>query len=57
MESVVVKNVKTNEIKEVQTDGVFMFVGYDPVSDLVKGLVDMDEKGLHHHRREHEHQR
>jgi thioredoxin reductase (NADPH) len=45
VESVVVKNVKTNEIKEVQTDGVFMFVGYDPVSDLVKGLVDMDEKG------------
>ncbi|NLZ91232.1 MAG: thioredoxin-disulfide reductase, partial [Clostridiales bacterium] len=45
VESVVVKNVKTNEVKEVQTDGVFMFVGYDPVSDLVKGLVDMDEKG------------
>ena len=45
VESVVVKNVKTNEIKEMQTDGVFMFVGYDPVSDLVKGLVDMDEKG------------
>ncbi len=45
VESVVVKNVKTNEIKEVQTDGVFMFVGYDPVSELVKGMVDMDEKG------------
>lgn len=45
VESVVVKNVKTNEVKEVQTDGVFMFVGYDPVSDLVKGLVDMDERG------------
>ena len=45
VESVVVKNVKTNEIKEVRTDGVFMFVGYDPVSELVKGMVDMDEKG------------
>ena len=45
VEGVTVKNVKTNELSEVETDGVFMFVGYDPVSELAKGLVDMDEKG------------
>ena len=45
VESVVVKNVKTNEQSEMEIDGVFMFVGYDTVSDLVRGLVDTDEKG------------
>src|SRR5690554_1648556 len=45
VEGVTVKNVKTNGLSEVETDGVFMFVGYDPVSELAKGLVDMDEKG------------
>ncbi len=45
VEKVVVKNVKTNDTSEVETDGVFMFVGYDPVSELVKGLVNMDAKG------------
>ncbi|MDD2574124.1 MAG: thioredoxin-disulfide reductase [Bacillota bacterium] len=45
VESVVVKNVKTNVLSEVETDGVFMFVGYDPVSELFKGMVNMDERG------------
>lgn len=45
VEKVVVRNVKTNELAEVETDGVFMFVGYDPVSDLVKGMMDMDARG------------
>jgi thioredoxin reductase (NADPH) len=45
VEKVIVKNVKTDELSEVETDGVFMFVGYDPVSELVKGLVDMDARG------------
>ncbi len=45
VEGVVVKNVKTDEISELETDGVFMFVGYDPVSDLVKDMVEMDERG------------
>lgn len=45
VESVVIKNVKTNKLIEMETNGVFMFVGYDPVSQLVKGIVEMDEKG------------
>jgi thioredoxin reductase (NADPH) len=45
VEKVVVKNKKTGEISEVETDGVFIFVGYDPVSELVKGLLETDQKG------------
>ncbi len=45
VEGVTIKNVKTEEISDLETDGVFMFVGYDPVSDLVKGTVKMDERG------------
>ncbi|MBA1334868.1 MAG: Thioredoxin reductase [Firmicutes bacterium] len=45
VEKVVVKNKKTGELSEIETDGVFVFVGYDPVSELVKGLLETDEKG------------
>ena len=43
--SVLVKNVKTGEVKEVQTDGVFMFVGLMPRTSFMKEVVDMDETG------------
>lgn len=45
VEKVVVKNKKTGEVSEIETDGVFVFVGYDPVSDLVKNLLETDGKG------------
>lgn len=40
-----VKNKKTGEIYDYKTDGVFMFVGHNPNSDLVKNMVDVDENG------------
>ncbi len=40
-----VKNKKTGEIYDYKTDGVFMFVGHNPNSDLVKNMVDIDENG------------
>jgi len=43
--SVVVKNVKTGETKEVETEGVFLFVGLIPRTQFVKGLVQQDESG------------
>ena len=43
--SVVVKNVKTGEVKEFETDGVFLFVGLLPRTQFLKGLVKMDEAG------------
>lgn len=43
--SVVVKNVKTGEVKEFETDGAFLFVGLLPRTQFLKGLVKMDEAG------------
>ncbi|MDD2481317.1 MAG: thioredoxin-disulfide reductase [Lutispora sp.] len=45
VEGVKLKNVKTGEITDYRTDGVFIFVGTKPISDFVKGIVDMDAKG------------
>ncbi|MGI5997338.1 MAG: thioredoxin-disulfide reductase [Lutispora sp.] len=45
VEGVKLKNVKTGEITDYRTDGVFIFVGTRPVSEFVKGIVDMDPKG------------
>ena len=43
--SIVVKNVKTGEVKEFETDGAFLFVGLLPRTQFLKGLVKMDEAG------------
>lgn len=43
--SIMVKNVKTQEVTEHQTEGVFLFVGISPRTQFLKGLVDMDEGG------------
>ena len=44
------KNTKTGEVtefraKEGEHFGVFVFAGYQPATDLVKGLVELDEQG------------
>jgi thioredoxin reductase (NADPH) len=43
--AVIVKNVKTGELKEYNTEGVFLFVGLTPRTEFLKGLVQMDEAG------------
>lgn len=45
VQSILVKNLKTNEIEEYQTEGVFLFVGILPKTQFLKGLVQMDEGG------------
>jgi len=40
-----VENVKTRQVQELQTDGVFVFIGYVPRADLVKGLVPLNAWG------------
>ncbi len=39
------KDVKTGETREMPIDGVFAAIGHEPNVSLVKGLVDLDEKG------------
>ena len=43
--SVVLENVKTREISEVNTDGVFVFIGHTPNNEMYKGQLQMDERG------------
>ena len=45
VEKVSTRNVKSGEIEELDTDGVFIFIGHYPNSDLFKGQLDMDEAG------------
>ena len=40
-----VKNVKTGEIKEMKTDGVFVAVGNHPNTELFKGQLDLSDEG------------
>ncbi len=43
--SVVVKNVKSGEVKEVETEGAFLFIGLIPRTQFLKDLVQRDEAG------------
>lgn len=45
VESVLMKNVKTGEEKIFPTDGVFVFIGHNPNTDLFKGQLEMDKNG------------
>lgn len=43
--SVSLKNVKTGEETELITDGVFIFIGHDPNTELYQGKVELDNDG------------
>ncbi|HFH9837582.1 TPA: thioredoxin-disulfide reductase [Streptococcus suis] len=45
VQSVVIKNVKTEEISELDFGGVFIYVGLDPMTDAVADLGITDEAG------------
>jgi len=45
VESVIIRNIRTNERRELETDGVFIFVGTVPKTDFLRGAVEMDERG------------
>jgi thioredoxin reductase (NADPH) len=44
--TVTLENVATGETEEHHPDGVFVFIGLDPNTDFVKGVVDLDERGF-----------
>lgn len=43
--SVRLQNTVTGETKEAPIEGVFIAIGHKPNTDLVKGIIDMDETG------------
>ncbi|MGU7860138.1 thioredoxin-disulfide reductase [Streptococcus suis] len=45
VQSVVIKNVKTEEVSELDFGGVFIYVGLDPMTDTVADLGITDEAG------------
>lgn len=45
VEGVKLKNVKTGEVTDYPTDGVFVFVGTKPISGFAKDLIEMNERG------------
>jgi thioredoxin reductase (NADPH) len=40
-----VRNVKSGETSVIETDGVFIYVGMVPTTDLFTGQLEMDERG------------
>lgn len=45
VKGVKIRNVITDEIKFLETQGVFIFVGHEPNTELFKGQLELDEKG------------
>jgi thioredoxin reductase (NADPH) len=46
VEGIELKNVKTGEISRKEVQGVFVFIGTQPNSDLINGMVKQDENGF-----------
>lgn len=46
VEGVKIKNVKDNREKDLAVDGVFVAIGHQPVTEFLKGQVELDEKGF-----------
>ena len=45
VKSVKVNNTKTGETSEIETDGVFIFIGHTPNTQMFAGQLDMDDAG------------
>jgi thioredoxin reductase (NADPH) len=40
-----IRNLETNETRQIELDGVFVAIGHNPNSTVFKGKLDMDENG------------
>ena len=45
VEAVRLRDLKSDQVRELATDGVFIFIGHDPNSQLFAGQLDMDDQG------------
>ncbi len=46
LSSVVVKDLQSEQVEELPTDGVFMFIGLQPNTGFLSGTVDLDRWGF-----------
>ena len=44
--AVVIEDLESGEIEEHHPAGVFVFIGLDPNTDFLKGIVELDERGF-----------
>lgn len=44
LDTVVLRNLKTNSLQPVKVDTCFEFIGYEPNTEIFKGVVDLSEK-------------
>jgi thioredoxin reductase (NADPH) len=45
VKSIVLKNLKTGEVSEQATDGVFVYIGFHPINEFMIGAVNLDAAG------------
>ncbi len=45
VEGIRLKNVKTNEERDLPVGGLFMAIGHTPTTQFLQGQIDLDEKG------------
>lgn len=45
VKSVTIENLKTKELKEIETDGLFVYIGMQPKTELFKDKVGLNEYG------------
>ena len=45
LESIRIRNLATQEVSQMHTNGVFLGIGHDPNTTVFKGQLDMDENG------------
>ena len=46
VKSLVIENVKTNEVSNIEVDGIFPYIGFMPNTDLINGQVAQDSNGF-----------
>jgi thioredoxin reductase (NADPH) len=44
LNSVTVENLKTSKISEIKVDGVFIFIGYQPNTEFLKNIVELNDR-------------
>ena len=45
VQSIIIKDKRTNQTRELNVDGIFVEIGYTTRIDFIKGLIDINEKG------------
>lgn len=46
LEKLRIKNIKSGKVEEVEFDGTFIAIGHTPATAIIKGNVELDEKGF-----------